>query len=96
MSSTGLLNNQLQGSGNEMSSATQVIWGTNINASEVQSKLKNFIQSFVEMKDDEEADGDSDNAYLNQKPFYMEKLKEIRDMEDTVLEVDCDHIFQYD
>ena len=28
---------------NEMSSTTQVIWGTNINTNEVQMKLKNFI-----------------------------------------------------
>jgi esterase/lipase len=68
-----------------MSSATQVIWGTNINASEVQSKLKNFIQSFVEMKDDEDDDEDNDNHYLNNKPYYMEKLQEIKEMEETVL-----------
>lgn len=91
MSSTGLLNNQLAGA-NEMSSATQVIWGTNINASEVQSKLKNFIQSFVEMNDDE-AEEDNDDHYLNKKPYYMEKLQEIKEMEDTVLQVNCDHIF---
>ena len=51
-SSTGLLHNQ--GAGAEMSSTTQVIWGTNINASEVSNKLKNFIHTFVEMRDDEE------------------------------------------
>jgi len=79
-----------------MSSATQVIWGTNINASEVQGKLKNFIQSFVEMKDEEEEDEDNDNHYLNNKPYYMEKLAEIKEMEETVLQVNCDHIFQYD
>jgi esterase/lipase len=84
MSSTGLLNNQLAGA-NEMSSATQVIWGTNINASEVQSKLKNFIQSFVEMKDDEDEDEQNDDHYLNNKPYYMEKLQEIKEMEETVL-----------
>jgi len=33
-SSTGQLNNQLQAN-NEMSSATQVIWGTNINTNSV-------------------------------------------------------------
>jgi esterase/lipase len=84
MSSTGLLNNQRAGA-NEMSSATQVIWGTNINASEVQSKLKNFIQSFVEMKDDEDEDEQNDDHYLNNKPYYMEKLQEIKEMEETVL-----------
>ena len=68
-----------------MSSATQVIWGTNINASEVQSKLKNFIQSFVEMKDDEDEDEQNDDHYLNNKPYYMEKLQEIKEMEETVL-----------
>ena len=68
-----------------MSSATQVIWGTNINASKVQSKLKNFFQSFVEMKDGEDDDEDNDNHYLNNKPYYMEKLQEIKEMEETVL-----------
>ena len=64
MSSTGLLNQHL-GAGNEMSSATQVIWGTNINASEVQGKLKNFIQSFVEEQDNAaDEDESNDDRYL--------------------------------
>ena len=57
-SSTGMMNNnQLQGA-NEMSSHTQVLWGTNINTSDVQMKLKNFINNFEEIKDDDDDDDD--------------------------------------
>ena len=76
-----------------MSSHTQVLWGTNINANEVQTKLKNFINTFVEYKEDE--DEDNDDAYTK-APQYIEKLKEMREMESPILEVDCDHIFQFD
>lgn len=39
---------------NEHSSATQVLYGTNINSNEVQSKIRNFIQSFVVMDENSE------------------------------------------
>jgi DNA replicative helicase MCM subunit Mcm2 (Cdc46/Mcm family) len=29
-------------------------------------------------------------------PFYFEKLKELKELEETILEVDCDHIYQFD
>jgi len=58
-SSTGMLNpNQLHGA-NEMSSHTQVLWGTNINTNDVQIKLKNFINNFEEIKDDDEDEDDA-------------------------------------
>ena len=75
-----------------MSSTTQVIWGTNINASEVSNKLKNFIHTFVELREEDE---EEDMQYETQ-PIYIQKLKEIHEMEESVLLVDCDHIFQYD
>jgi len=77
-----------------MSSNTQVIWGTNINAGEVSNKLKNFIHTYVEM-DDADDEADEDMQY-EKKPYYIEKIKENREMEEYVLEVDCDHIWQYD
>jgi len=30
------------------------------------------------------------------QPFYWEKLKELRELEETVLEVDCEHLRQFD
>lgn len=84
--STNLQMNQAE------ASATQVLWGTNINAGEVQTKLKLFINTFVEPQDDEEMEGDDDAAFL-QKPFYLERLKELRELEETVLEVNCDHLY---
>lgn len=90
-SSTMMINRDLAGA-NDMSSNTQVIWGTNINASDVSSKLKNFIHTFVEMIDNDM----DDDAQFERKPYYIEKLKESRQMEEYVLPVDCDHIWQYD
>jgi DNA replication licensing factor MCM4 len=87
-----MLNNQLAGAGNEMSSHTQVIWGTNINTNDVSMKLKNFINNFEEMRDDEE-DVDDDRLISS---YYMQKIKEIRELDISVLEIDCDHIFQFD
>ena len=92
-SSTGMMNNnQLQGA-NEMSSHTQVLWGTNINTSDVQMKLKNFINNFEEIKDD---DDDDDDQQFQRAPYYIEKLKEVRDLDGNVLDIDCDHVFQFD
>jgi DNA replication licensing factor MCM4 len=90
-SSTGLLNHG--GAGAEMSSTTQVIWGTNINASEVSNKLKNFIHTFVLMRDD---DNEDEDMQYETQPIYIQKLREIKEMEESVLPVDCDHVFQYD
>ena len=82
------------GHGNqEMSSNTQVFWGTNINANDVQTKLKNFINTFVELNDNDE---DENDDQFTKAPFYFGKLTLLRQMEETVLEVNCDHIFQFD
>jgi DNA replication licensing factor MCM4 len=88
MSST-ILQNQMQGAA-EQSSYTQVIWGTNINTSDVATRLKNFINTFVELKDD-----DDDEQYTS-APVYIEKLKEMRELEEYTLDVNCDHVFQVD
>ena len=101
-SSTGMMNNQghpaqhlLQGGVGtaEMSSHTMMLWGTNINASEVQMKLKNFINNFEEIKDD---DDDEDDQQYQKAPYYIQKLKEVRELDGNVLEIDCDHVFQFD
>lgn len=50
----------------EPSSNTQVLWGTNINANEVQMKIKNFINTFVEQSDDPD-----DEAQYTAEPLYL-------------------------
>lgn len=89
-----LNNNQLQGVGtNEMSSHTQVLWGTNINTNDVQIKLKNFINNFEELRDD---DDDDDDAQFQRAPYYIQKLRDVRELDGNVLDIDCDHVFQFD
>lgn len=72
-----------------------MIWGTNISASELQQKLKYFLNTFVEIDDNEDGNMDNDAQYM-QKPFYWEKLKELRELEESVLEIDCEHLRQFD
>ena len=69
-SSTGMLNQNAlaNGANNEMSSHTQVLWGTNIDTSDVQMKLKNFINNFEEIKDD---DDDEDDQQFQKAPYYI-------------------------
>ena len=73
----------------EQSSNTQVLYGTNINSNDVQNKLRAFLTSFVRMEGEEDED-------YGRAPFYIERLKEIHETEQYVLEVDCDHVFEYD
>ena len=84
-SSTGLIGQAMH---NETSQHTQVIWGTNISADETQAKLKTFINTFVELNDDDE----NDEQYLK-PPYYFEKLKELKELEENILEINCDHIY---
>lgn len=76
-----------------MTSNTQVLWGTSINTNSVQNKLKDFINNFVEER---EIDHDGGDDQFTRTPYYIEKLKEVRDMELTVLDIDCSHIFSFD
>lgn len=85
-SSTGM-----QGlAGMEPSSNTQVLYGTNINSNEVQQKLRNFLTTYMKLDD-----ADDEAAYSRQ-PFYIERLQEIHETEQYILDVDCEHIFEYD
>jgi len=85
----------LQGVGGhgDMMSNTQVLWGTNIQANVVQQKLKEFINNFVETRN---IDNDGDDEQFERLPYYIEKLKEVRELELNVLDVDCSHIFSFD
>lgn len=72
----------------EPSSNTQVLYGTNINSSDVQQKLRNFLTTFVKMEDDEED--------YSRAPLYIEKLREIHETERYILDVDCEHVHEFD
>jgi hypothetical protein len=54
----------MQGFGNlnEPSSNTQVLYGTNINSSDVQNRLRNFLTNFVRPEDAED---------FNKEPYYV-------------------------
>jgi DNA replication licensing factor MCM4 len=86
MSSTGMMAGMH--SGVEPSSNTQVIWGTNINQTDIQMRMQNFINTFVLLDENEEN--------FTKAPHYIEQLKVIQDTEQYILEIDCDHIYQYD
>jgi DNA replication licensing factor MCM4 len=72
---------------NEPSSTTQVLYGTNINSSEVQQKLRNFLTTFVKVESEED---------YSREPLYIERLREIHETEQYILDVDCDHVFEFD
>ena len=50
--------------------------------------MKNFINTFVQMSDD-----DSD---FQKKPYYIEQLELSKETEEYFLDINCDHIFQFD
>lgn len=50
------------GAGQEMSSNTQVLWGTNINTNDLQNRLKSFLTSYTLLTDDDNND-DAMQAY---------------------------------
>ena len=50
--------------------------------------MRNFLTTFVDMSDDEED--------FAKEPFYIAQLKIIHDTEMYILDVNCDHIFQFD
>jgi hypothetical protein len=47
--------------------------------------MKNFINTFVQIKED------SDD--FTQAPHYIDKLKDIKDTEVYILDIDCDHVY---
>ena len=50
--------------------------------------MRNFINTYTIVSDDVED--------FTQAPYYVEQLKQIKDTEIYMLDIDCDHIFQYD
>jgi DNA replicative helicase MCM subunit Mcm2 (Cdc46/Mcm family) len=51
--------------------------------------MRNFLSSFVKMEGEDDED-------FGRAPFYIERLREIHETEQFVLDVDCDHIFEFD
>ena len=72
---------------NEPSSNTQALYGTNINSSDVQNRLRNFLTNYVRPEDAED---------YSKEPLYVQKLREIHDTEQYILDIDCEHVFQHD
>lgn len=89
LSNTNLMNNI--GGQNEMSSNTQVLWGTNINTNDLQQQLKEFLLTFTVMP---ENDAMADDQF-NVEPFYITKLKEMAETEEYTLDVDCSHLWEF-
>ncbi|CAG9334845.1 unnamed protein product [Blepharisma stoltei] len=63
-----------------------VLWGTDINIDEIQTKFKDFLLRFTDA--DEMSDGET--------PFYIKRLIDNTNTAFFNLDVDCDHIFQFD
>lgn len=78
-----------------MSSNTQVLWGTNINATNIQSQLREFLTTFIQATDDDNVDMNDDGEMPDPVPFYIKKLREINDTEDYTLNVDCDDMYTF-
>lgn len=79
---------------NEMSSNTQVLWGTNINTNDLQQQLKEFLLTYTIMPDADTMNDDGDDQF-NITPYYITKLQEMQETEEYTLEVDCNHLFEY-
>jgi len=92
MSHTNLANNM--GAAGEMSSNTQVLWGTNINTNSLQMQLKEFLMTYTVMPEPG-ADGVINDDQFNIEPVYITKLKDMAVTEEFVLDVDCRHIYEY-
>jgi DNA replication licensing factor MCM4 len=78
-----------------MSSNTQILWGTNINTNDLQARLKEFLTTFTIVNDEDQDLNMQEDANLYQEPHYISLLKQISETEDYTLDVDCDHIFQF-
>ena len=80
ISQTDLMANMIGARAGEMSSNTQVLWGTNINTNDISTKLKEFLTLFIPSLDDDCMDLSAENQIngndrYTQEPLYIQKLK---------------------
>ncbi|CAG7717467.1 unnamed protein product [Allacma fusca] len=69
-----------------------VIWGTNVSATEFQAKFKLFIKFFQDGAVDED---EMIEDFNQNQPLYVQKLNEIRILEEPFLNINCAHLHQY-
>ncbi|OCT76788.1 hypothetical protein XELAEV_18031991mg [Xenopus laevis] len=69
-----------------------VIWGTDVNVATCKEKFQRFVQRFIDPSAKEE-----DNVGLDlNEPIYMQRLEEINVVGDPFLNIDCDHLRNFD
>jgi DNA replication licensing factor MCM4 len=71
---------------------TQVLWGTNINTSKLQEKIKEFLEVFKPQIDDDDMDLNDENT----RPYYISQMFTIAETQEYYLDIDCMHIHQFD
>ena len=73
--------------------SSRVLWGTNISTDDMQQKIKNFIMHFAQEEEEDEEEGE--DAYTRM-PYYVDKIKSLTRAGLSFLEIDCQHILQFD
>jgi len=73
---------------------TMVIWGTDVSVNQVKSKFSKFLTSFIptDLADDEQTTDGIDNS----SPYYPQRLEEISMICEPFLEVNMNHMLQFD
>lgn len=71
----------------------QVMWGTDINAMELIHKFRSFITEFVITELDEEEK--AERIYTGIPNFYVRQLKQMSEDDIYVLNLNCDHLLQF-
>jgi len=66
----------------------EVIWGTNINIREVEERFTNFLKNFQ---------GDETDGMMGEnQTIYLTKFNKMLQLEQFYLDIDADHIYQFD
>ncbi|XP_014217323.1 DNA replication licensing factor MCM4 [Copidosoma floridanum] len=70
-----------------------VIWGTNVNVNRCKDQFKRFIQRFI----DPGAENDELPESMNvTEPLYMQHLNDIHTLEELFLNINCQHLKDFD
>jgi DNA replication licensing factor MCM4 len=78
---------QIEPSSGSVTEFTQFIYGTDINTNDIQVRIKNFLMNFTlpEMEDD-----------IGGLTYYTNELKMCSETEEFSLNIDCDHLYNFD